>query len=341
MFRHTFLLLTLILGLTVFSGCTSSSDDDTPVVPQINEPVVCGENQHYADDTNKSCVDNIVTPPVQVTCIDGADFTDETNSSCACNEGTHFEDDTNTSCIPDVVVEKTLKTLYLSGVAIDGYIKDANITVNGKSALSDKDGKWTAKFEGLEENETIPESSSVAISGGIDISTGNSFEGVLSKHVEASDFASVSYKDGETAEEPQNIEPVVVTPLTTLVAHTIKSNKDKGHKVSKAEAQDKVAKAFGLKSVKAFNSDPISSLNSDDNSTEGQASKVEAAESIKQALALQKMVESLSKSAVNEDDNSTSFEDIFNAVSLTVAEKIDASTTEEEVDLLHYLLMLI
>ena len=332
MFRHKFLWLTLIVGLFVFSGCSSSSSDDE--VTPTPDPIACDAG-YTLDTATNECVADTIIPPTSIVCEDGEHYEDDTNQSCVtdaptpvvCEDGKHYEDDTNKSCVDDEpVVARTLKSLYVSGIAIDGYIENALIKIMSKTTNSFRDGSWSIELSDLDENYTIPKNSVVTVSGGVDTATGNAFEGILSNIVENDDFTPVTYEEGKTAVEPtkEELNSIVVTPLTTIVTHTVKNNVN----LSRDEAQERVAKSLGL-SKKMLNSDPIATLNSDDDSAEAKALRLEAAKAIKQSLVIQKLTESLTKSVVTEDDNSVSFEDIFSAVFSTVADRLQEGDGEE------------
>ena len=301
MFRHKFLWLTLIVGLFVFSGCSSSDSDDEVVIPPDANNSSCDAGEHF-DEVKNSCV--LDTPPKPI-----------------CTDEQHFDEVTN-SCVSNDVVAKTLKSLYISGRAIDGYIDGADVKIGDIQVKSDKQGKWSFELKNLDEDYTP--SSVVTVSGGIDTATGKAFEGILSNIVEIDDFAKVTFEEGTEEKKFTPKPPVVVTPLTTIVVHTVKAQKKSGVTISKAEAQEKVAKALGL-STATLDSDPIAILESDNDSEEAQDKRLEAAKAVKKAFVIQKLSESLSKSVVDANDTTegaTKFEDVFSAVLSTVAEKL-------------------
>ena len=312
MFRHKFLRLTLILGLSIFSGCSSSSssDDNTP-----SADTTSGQQEaNKTVDTDGTNNDSNLTGENPVN-----EQTEEekckTDNSKVWN-GTSCE---NNIIEEDNITKETIKfkSMFLSGIAIDGYIHGAKVKIGDHEAISDVDGKWSLELKDLDESY-IPKSV-VTVSGGIDTATGKVFEGVLSNAVETDDFKSVTYNEGELAEKPMNLLPIVITPLTTIVVHTMKNSVN----LSKAEANQQVAKSLGL-STESLSSDPIAALNSDDKNV-----RLEAAKALKHSLIIQKITESLSKSVSDENSqNGIKFDEVFGAVLSTVAEKLQEAGGE-------------
>ena len=305
MFKHKFLWMTLILGLTVFSGCSSSdsSNNDTPSTEKKVDSNISKEQNSSETGTGNQNPDT--SKEQNGSEIDTGNQQPNTSTE---NNQTGKENNSSENNLTDV---KNVKSMYLSGVAIDGYIDNAEVKIGEHKVKSDKDGKWSFELNDLDENY-IPENI-VTVSGGIDTATGKVFEGVLSNSVDTDDFKSVSYEQGKTAEKPQNIQSMVITPLTTIVVHTMKNNQG----LSKAEANQQVAKSLGL-SAETLSLDPVAVLR---NGT--QEERLEAAKALKHSLVIQKLVESLSKSVSDENSkNGIKFDEVFSAVLSTVAEKL-------------------
>jgi hypothetical protein len=205
-----------------------------------------------------------------------------------CGENEIFEDG---ECY---IVEETTKrytSLYLSGVAIDGYVKGAKVKVGNKTAETNGTGGWIIEFE---ENDTVPEDGEVEVSGGVDISTGEAYEGVLRTVFDREDIK-------------EKIEPIPVTPLTNLVAAKVKMKS-----ISKREAEQEIAKYLGV-SEDALRKDTIKVLNSGSD-----VEKIEASYLIQQALIIQKSAEAIAKS-IDEFE----FEVVFSAVVKTISEDVE------------------
>jgi len=134
-------ILSAIMVLMIFQGCSKSSSHN---------------EENISLDTNYSNNSN------------------ESNAS--------VPSDTNTSTTDEVGSQtKDEKDLFLSGAAIDGYLRDAQVKIidldSGKiiqSSTTLSKGNWRLKIPNNNPNISIK------IIGGIDESTNKPFEGVLS-----------------------------------------------------------------------------------------------------------------------------------------------------------------
>ena len=172
-----------------------------------------------------------------------------------------------------------------SGTVIDGYVSGAKVYYNGKEVgLSDANGKFTVN--------DIPEGAILSFKGGVDVSTGEIFEGVLKAPAGA---------DGED---------IVATPITTIVSSLVENG------ASHEDAKATVAKKLGV-SVESIEADPIEVLKSGTD-----AQKAEAAQVIVHSLVIQKTAETFA-SAVGSSDEA------FDACMDAIAEKIESSTNIE------------
>ena len=172
-----------------------------------------------------------------------------------------------------------------SGTVIDGYVSGAKVYYNGKEVgLSDANGKFTVN--------DIPEGAILSFKGGVDVSTGEIFEGVLKAPAGA---------DGED---------IVATPITTIVSSLVENG------ASHEDAKATVAKKLGV-SVESIEADPVEVLKSGTD-----AQKAEAAQVIVHSLVIQKTAETFA-SAVGSSDEA------FDACMDAIAEKIESSTNIE------------
>ena len=188
----------------------------------------------------------------------------------------------------------TDNTSSMKGVAIDGYVSGATVTLKNSSGAilattkTLSNGDWS--FSGV----VIPAGAIVEVSGGTDISTGEVFEGVLK---------APASTDGSE---------VVTTPLTTLVTALVQSGK------SVNDAKSAVSNQLGI-DIATLDSDPIEVLK-----TGTTAQKAKAAIALKKALVIQKTAETLSKSIGGSDA-------AFAAVMKSVAEKLNDGTNFDTV----------
>ncbi|EJF06810.1 hypothetical protein ThvES_00011060 [Thiovulum sp. ES] len=212
-----------------------------------------------------------------------------------------------------IIVEEiipVIKSLYLSGVAIDGYLSKSKVSVGNKKVETNSSGGWIIEFTENEDIET-----EVSISGGIDTATGEKFEGVLKAPVSKDDLA----------DENETKEPMPVTPLTTVVSAMVKSGK------SKEEAQNQLAKSLGVDPA-TLSKDPIKTLES---GTEEE--RKEAAKAIKKALVVQKFAESMTKSITGDgssEESLSTFDSIVSAVAnkLSSSDEVDFDEVMEDTD---------
>ncbi|MBN2782022.1 MAG: hypothetical protein JXQ66_02150, partial [Campylobacterales bacterium] len=149
-------------------------------------------------------------------------------------------------------------TPTLSGVAVDGTIDGATVFYNGYSAITNADGEWNLFING-----ELPTTFSLEASGGVDTSTGEIFEGTM-RTVASS---------GQTN--------LVVSPLTTLVVAYMEDNENE----TVDSAKEKIASSLGLEK-ESLDLNPIVNI------TASESKKV-----LKRILQVQKLVESISKSA--------------------------------------------
>ena len=153
----------------------------------------------------------------------------------------------------------------LSGNASDGYLNGATVEFDGEQTTSSSTGAYSFSFS------STPTATNLKVSGGIDISTGETFEGELSTYVSS----------GSTSAN--------VTPLTSIVAAAMESNSS----AVLSDVETTVAAALSIDvSMLQPATDPIAKLTSGTTTEKNQA-----AAAIKQALVIQKVIESFSKAA--------------------------------------------
>lgn len=159
------------------------------------------------------------------------------------------------------------ETKTVSGIAIDGYLDGAIVSIGGKTTTTDSQGRWSITYSPSDDIKEI-----VSIFGGEDTATGESFEGVLKAPI------------GEEDEE------IYVTPLSTLTTSLV----EKG--LTKEEAEEKMVTQLGIpKNI--LKSDPIATLKTGD-----ETDKEDAATAFKKALVIQKTAETIAQSvALNSD----------------------------------------
>jgi len=245
--------------LLSISGCSNTEECDPSVTSSIN--VDEEVNQIIVIDDNKS-EENISSKPIEQE------------------------------------VAKTLKSYYISGVAIDGYVSGATVKVGGKEIITDENGNWFLEYK-EDENLSIGE---VSISGGTDTATGEAYEGELKVFIEAKDIGT----------DKNSSVSIPATPLTTLVSAMI-INGD-----SKEKAERQLATALDL-SPNIFSQDPVAILK-----TGTQEEKLESAKAIKKSLVIQKMAESLSQTIMGDSNNSqyklTAFSSVISAVATKLSD---------------------
>lgn len=174
----------------------------------------------------------------------------------------------------------------VSGIAIDGYIKQATVTLNSLTTLTSDTGRWSMAYTG--NNSDV-----ITVQGGIDTSTNKLFEGTLKAEIDA---------DGVN---------IAVTPLSTLVSSLVQNG------ATKAEASAKIATQLGI-SEATLAADPFDLLA---NGTADQ--KNEAVQAIKSLLIVQKTAEAFAKSMGY--SGSTNYEATFAAVYAVIAVELNTS----------------
>ncbi|DAB30534.1 MAG TPA: hypothetical protein CFH84_03445 [Sulfurimonas sp. UBA12504] len=147
----------------------------------------------------------------------------------------------------------------VSGIVVDGYIKQSTVTLNSLTTQTSDAGLWSMAYTG--NNSDV-----ITVQGGIDTSTGKFFEGTLQAEIDA---------DGAN---------IVVTPLSTLVSSLVQNG------ATKAVASAKIATQLGI-SEATLAADPFALL-----ATGTPEQKIEAAQAIKSILIVQKVAEAFAKS---------------------------------------------
>jgi major membrane immunogen (membrane-anchored lipoprotein) len=339
MFRHKILWLTLITGFLLFSGCSSSSDDDKTNNPETNTTEECNLTTHEL--FGNQCLEKCETD--QERDEDGTCVIVDPNTTPECDLTTH--EIVNEQCLEKCeadqergengvcetrTVAKILKSLYLQGVAIDGYLQDSNGTLKcgekETSFVTAKNGFYEAKFEDLDENATL-EICIIEVSGGKDVSTGKPFEGTISNIAEENSFGVSIYEEETIKPTPTLKEPVFVTPLTTFVTNTVVEASKKGETISKAEAEEQVSQSLGI-TTKALKSNPVAVL---DDNTSTDEEKEEVAKAVKQTFIIQKLTESLSKSTLTDTADTTEkeiqFKQAYSAVISALSKKMENNSS--------------
>jgi hypothetical protein len=273
---RTFPILSIFLILYILSGCSSSGDckSQNEIVENVIDQNISDENLSD-DDTNT-----------------------EINSTEPTEEN----------------ITLILKKLYLAGVAIDGPISDANVTIGGKSVQTDKDGKWIVEFEVLEGSEKNITLGEVTTEGGTDTFTGEAFDGKLTAYVDSDDIID----NNETGDKS-----VVVTPLTGIVSQMVKSG------LSEEEAEEKLAQFLGIPK-EMLDKNPIEVLK-----TGSEEDKKHASKAIKKALVIQKftetMTKSISKSSLSTKEKNQNFASIMGAIAENLLNSDTNSTSFDSV----------
>jgi|GEM_PF-2196300 len=163
-------------------------------------------------------------------------------------EHIHTETTSEESTVTKPVTEHdhshTENSNTLTGKVIDGYVKEATVfaDANGDGVQNENEVSTTTNASG--DFELTGATGAIIASGGIDISTGETFKGVLKAPAGSS----------------------VITPLTTLQQGFV----DAGH--TPAQAQELLAKAFGFDSTKVDlqTYDPIAELLKTETTTDGE-----------------------------------------------------------------------
>jgi hypothetical protein len=146
--------------------------------------------------------------------------------------------ETNSTVVADEV-EVERKSMYLSGVAIDGYLKDAIVRLGEYETTTDENGSWTLEVSADENLSGL----FIVIESGVDSDTGNIYEGVLRTPFE------------------NNNETIISTPISSLVSFLVEEN------LSISEAYEKVAEILGTE-PKYLKKDHFKFLEEDRNTSE-------------------------------------------------------------------------
>jgi|GEM_PF-6639411 len=116
------------------------------------------------------------------------------NTSCASQkdcavslENNSTQSDNNNSISEnnstDINITQILKSLYLSGVAVDGELKGATVQISDKNISTNINGEWNISLCDLTNNLITSDGNftgtTIIVSGGIDSGTGEAFEGEL------------------------------------------------------------------------------------------------------------------------------------------------------------------
>ena len=230
-------------------------------------------------------------------------------------------------------IKRTLKYLYISGIAIDGYIYGGSVKLNGigddknsiKSIKSSINGNWSFQFES---NKTEDEQNFVVdVSGGIDTATGEPFEGVLSAILETDEIIQLEENESIADKEDEVLQKrSVVTPLTTIIKAMVENSSfEKG---AKNRAELNFAKKLGV-SKKSFKDDLI------EKSKNGTVEeKAEAIKLHKDAITIQKVAEIMSKSIANKDDEDLKFNKIFSSIISSISKEMDNNSSDNFTDII-------
>jgi PKD repeat protein/3-deoxy-D-manno-octulosonate 8-phosphate phosphatase KdsC-like HAD superfamily phosphatase len=336
------MFLTMLIGLLSLSSCSSSSSsNNNNTTQEVNETTECDEtNQELVDgqcvektdpdptceeqglvtDENGECVEKTDPNP---TCEEQGLVADE-NGQCVektdpnptCEEQGLVIDE-NGQCVEKTDPDESnitipRKSMYLSGIAIDGYLNNAEVYIQFsedvnlsqipenlqscgladynlakcKIDTTNSDGSFNFSFEteyDLPENFGFAKV--VSSENTIDTATGETFEGALETALIGSDL-----------EENKSTQSVVLTPLTTVATSFVKNGS------SKDEAFEKTANATGVSSA-FLQKDPITEL---ENGNGDDAVKV-----IKQSLQIQKTAEAIAQTT---GDFTSTFSGVANLI---------------------------
>ncbi|MFA6138060.1 MAG: hypothetical protein WC667_08240 [Sulfurimonas sp.] len=205
--------------------------------------------------------------------------------------------DNGGSSEPVVAPEKPAITKTISGIAVDGYIKLATVTLNGVTTQTNDTGIWSMAYTG--DNSHV-----ISVKGGIDTSTGKPFEGTLK---------------AEIGEDGVN---VAVTPLSTLVSSLVKNGE------TKAAASAKIATQLGI-SEATLAGDPIAIL-----ATGTTEQKAEAVQAIKSILTVQKATEAFAKCMgdAGSDNYEATFAGMYDVIAAQLGSAAASTTTVSAFD---------
>ena len=231
---------------------------------------------------------------------------------------------------PETNITKILKSLYLSGVAFDGYIKNANIYINSyKNISTAEDGSWRTV---LDENITDPEFN-ISASGGIDIDTGEKFEGTLISRIERSQALVFENNISETEFNNliNNYINISISPITTLAYYISVSND-----INISEAKKIVARQLSI-SEDQVDSDYIAELKNENNKSSDELNR--SLSLYLYALQIQKTAEILAKAVseenINLEDNSSSvpfnfaIDTLYSSLATAIAEQNDSNKSSD------------
>ena len=170
----------------------------------------------------------------------------------------------------------TTKNTY-SGTVVDGYIKGASVKLGSLTATTDANGRWQITTTKDLSKEIV------VAKDGIDVDTGEKFEGVL--------------------KAPLIDKQVVISPITTVIAKLV----EKGEKPE--VAVEKVANVIGVEPDLIIKKDPIKEL----------PTNPEAAKVVKTALTIQKAAEITTK-AVAGDVDEEKFDQVVEVIAQDLVE---------------------
>ena len=193
------------------------------------------------------------------------------------------------SSTPDPIIKT------ISGVVVDGYIKNSSVSTGTKTTTTDDNGKWSITY-----TPTISSTDLIFATGGIDTSTGEAFQGILKAPINGKDIN------------------IVITPLTTLVSSLVAKGETAEIATRKIAAQLEIP-------ISILTSDPIITLK-----TGTIEEKIAAATAIKNALIIQKTAEILA-SSVSTPTNINTFNSIMGTVTDVVANRLNNNKTFDEV----------
>jgi uncharacterized membrane protein len=192
--------------------------------------------------------------------------------------------DSNSS-IEELNNSTELKRVYLSGVAIDGYISGAEVEFIGLKTTTDENGSW--RLDVTEKSSTDLLNSVVTIYGGIDQTTGDSFEGVVM---------------GPVHELNQSI---ISTPITTIISAMMIEDPS----ISTNEAFENLSYIINI---------PVATLKRDHLKMIQMGTlqeRIDGIKAVKTALIFQKSIEIISEAIGGEQE---SFVRVLHAVSVEI-----------------------
>jgi Ca2+-binding RTX toxin-like protein len=228
-------------------------------------------------------------------------------------------DDYDTSHFTGNVDYQASVTYNESGVALDGYLANATVTlvdgngnqVGSESWTTDENGHYSIsnfQFTGI-----LPEDVAVRITGGTDLTTGQSFDGVLL--VSAGQSASVA------------------TGLTTLMHHLVASDAA----ADSAAAQSDVIASFGLDAtalagVNLLTMDPVSTVTSASTTAAEKANaaslQIAAAEALVVTSELAKALQPVLRNAGDESSLGEISQVIMNQIAVAIENGTEVDWTD-------------